>query len=295
MKVASSREKPSRESEFDELVRRIRAEPTLTIKDFDLGATLGTGTFGRVRQVRFKHSNSKVAFALKMLKKTEIVKLSQVEHIKSEKFILSQIDHPFIVKLVCCFQNAKYVYMLFEFLSGGEVFRRLRKEGRFSEDVALFYAVEILLAIRYLHTNEIVYRDLKPENLLLDNSGHVKLADFGFAKVVAKNRTFTLCGTPEYLAPEIIKGQKAGYGKSVDWWALGILLYEMLVGCVKKLSALLRQKAAGNLQEDLEGHNRVSALSFAADQRPDSQVVKSRLPTPSRRQRCLLSRTARRL
>lgn len=122
--------------------------------------------------------------------------------------------------------------MLFEYLAGGELFSRLRREGRFSVDVTLLYSSEILLALQFLHLNKIVYRDLKPENLLIDNTGHIKLADFGFAKILEDERTFTLCGTPEYLAPEIVKGSssKAGYGKSVDWWALGILLFEMLAG-----------------------------------------------------------------
>jgi len=119
--------------------------------------------------------------------------------------------------------------MLFEYISGGELFSRLRKDGRFSNDVSLFYAAEILLAIQYLHKKNMVYRDLKPENLLIDRFGHIKIADFGFAKRI-ENRTFTLCGTPEYLAPEIIKGSKTGYGKTVDWWALGILVFEMLSG-----------------------------------------------------------------
>ena len=121
--------------------------------------------------------------------------------------------------------------MLFEFISGGELFSRLRREGRFAIDIALFYATEILLALQFLHKQNIVYRDLKPENLLIDNEGHIKLADFGFAKILENNKTYTLCGTPEYLAPEIVKGgKKTGYAKSVDWWALGILLFEMLAG-----------------------------------------------------------------
>lgn len=120
--------------------------------------------------------------------------------------------------------------MLFEYICGGELFSRLRKDGRFANDVALFYACEIALSLQYLHRMNIVYRDLKPENLLIDKEGHIKITDFGFAKQLANDRTYTLCGTPEYLAPEIIKGSKVGYGKSVDWWALGILIFEMLSG-----------------------------------------------------------------
>lgn len=178
----------------------------------------------------FLRDSHKTPLAMKILKKKEIIKLSQVDHIKSENWILKEIEHPFIVKLIESFQDTKYVYMIFEFIPGGELFRRLRNEGRFSENVVLFYGSQILLAIRYLHLNDITYRDLKPENLLLDKKGSIKLADFGFAKILKKNKTYTLCGTPEYLAPEIIKGEKKGYGKSVDWWALGILFYEMLVG-----------------------------------------------------------------
>ncbi|KRX03955.1 Protein kinase-like domain [Pseudocohnilembus persalinus] len=173
----------------------------MKIEDFEVSATLGTGTFGRVRQVMFKGDKKKEVYALKMLKKTEILKLKQLDHIRSEKSIL-----------------------------GGELFNRLRKEGRFSNDVALFYTTEILLSIQYLHKQEIVYRDLKPENLLIDREGHIKITDFGFAKQLRNDRTYTLCGTPEYLAPEIIKGSQDGYGKSVDWWALGILIFEMLSG-----------------------------------------------------------------
>lgn len=229
----------SKPNDYQNYIIKLQAEQDMNIKDFEIGPTLGTGTFGRVRQVRYRPLPSRYAFALKMLKKTEILKLNQVDHIKSEKYILGQIDHPFIVKLICSFQNDKYIYMLFEFVSGGELFGRLRKEGRFSEDVTLFYSTEIFLAIRYLHMNNVIYRDLKPENLLISNTGHVKLADFGFAKHLENNRTYTLCGTPEYLAPEIIRGQKTGYGKGVDWWAIGILLYEMLVGLFNKLSSIL--------------------------------------------------------
>lgn len=121
--------------------------------------------------------------------------------------------------------------MVFEFVQGGELFKRLRHEGRFSQDVALFYGSQILLTLYYLHRAGVIYWDLKPENLLIDKNGNIKLADFGFAKWLGhKEKTYTLCGTPEYLAPELIHSDKEGYTRAVDWWALGVLMYEMMVG-----------------------------------------------------------------
>eukprot|EP00397_Hematodinium_sp_SG-2012_P013032 GEMP01013221.1.p1 GENE.GEMP01013221.1~~GEMP01013221.1.p1 ORF type:complete len:353 (+),score=53.82 GEMP01013221.1:142-1200(+) len=195
--------------------------------DFDLRATVGTGTFGRVRVVKIKGSADRSPLALKILKKSEVIRLKQVEHVKAEKQILSMIEHPYIVNLLQTFQDDKRLFMVMEYVNGGELFSYLRKEGRLPNDHAKFYAAEIILAFQYLHGANVVYRDLKPENLLIDYSGHMKITDFGFAKVV-EDRTWTLCGTPEYLAPEII--QSKGHSKSVDWWALGILLFEMLGG-----------------------------------------------------------------
>ncbi|KAJ3090648.1 hypothetical protein HK102_003096 [Quaeritorhiza haematococci] len=195
------------------------------LSDFEFVKTIGTGTFGRVYLTRYRRTDQ--YYAMKVLKKVEVVRLKQVEHINSEKQILSQINFPFIVNLLCTFQDDKSLYMLEEYVVGGELFSHLRKAGRFSNDMTRFYAAEIVLAIEYLHSMDIIYRDLKPENLLLDDKGHVKITDFGFAKKV-EDRTWTLCGTPEYLAPEII--QSKGHGKAVDWWALGILIFEMLAG-----------------------------------------------------------------
>mmetsp|Transcript_10877 Transcript_10877/g.40562 ORF Transcript_10877/g.40562 Transcript_10877/m.40562 type:complete len:336 (-) Transcript_10877:193-1200(-) len=195
------------------------------ISDFTLLETLGTGTFGRVKLC--KHRKSGRYFAMKILRKADIIRLKQVEHLMSEKAVLSSLDHPFIVKLYKTFQDEHTLYMIMEYVVGGELFFHLRKVGKFPNDVAKFYAAEIILAMEYLHKQNIVYRDLKPENILLGEKGHVKITDFGFAKKVV-DRTWTLCGTPEYLAPEII--QSKGHGKAVDWWALGILIYEMLVG-----------------------------------------------------------------
>jgi len=164
---------------------------------------------------------------MKILRKTDLIRLKQVEHVISEREILIQLKHPFVVKLYRTFMDNVNLYILMEFVVGGELFTHLRRAGRFSNDATRFFVCEVLIAIEYMHTLDVIYRDLKPENILLDITGHIKITDFGFAKVV-KDRTWTLCGTPEYLAPEII--QSKGHGKAVDWWALGILMVEMLAG-----------------------------------------------------------------
>lgn len=193
------------------------------LDDFELDRTIGTGSFGRVMIVYAKRDRTQ-RYAMKMLKKENIVKMKQVEHTLNEKKILASIDFPFIVKLVYGFKDTSNLYMVLEYVSGGEMFTHLRKTGRYSEENACFYASQIVLTFEYLHYLNIVYRDLKPENVLYDSSGYVKITDFGFAKII-KDRTWTLCGTPEYLAPEIILSR--GYNKAVDWWALGVIIYEM--------------------------------------------------------------------
>lgn len=195
------------------------------LSDLHLKETIGTGSIGRVRLV--KHKVTSQYCALKILKKNEILRLKQVEHTLSEASLLQEIEHPFIINLLKGFMDDDRLYLLMEYVVGGELFSHLRKAGKFPNDVSKFYSAEVILAFEYLHTRDIIYRDLKPENLLLDGEGHIKITDFGFAKRVT-DRTFTLCGTPEYIAPEII--QSKGHDKAVDWWALGILLFEMLVG-----------------------------------------------------------------
>ncbi|XP_072034714.1 cAMP-dependent protein kinase catalytic subunit PRKX-like [Amphiura filiformis] len=195
------------------------------LEDFELMSTVGTGTFGRVVLARDK--KNKEYMALKILNITDIIKLKQTEHVLNEKAILSATNHPFIVQLAWSHHTDTFLYMVLEYICGGELFTYLRNMGRFNAATARFFASEITSALEHLHKNDIVYRDLKPENVLLDRDGHIKLTDFGFAKKL-RDRTWTLCGTPEYLAPEII--QSKGHGKPVDWWALGILIYEMLVG-----------------------------------------------------------------
>ncbi|KIY43677.1 Pkinase-domain-containing protein [Fistulina hepatica ATCC 64428] len=201
----------------------------IKLTDFEVKGMLGSGTFARVLLVRHKSDQLGVQnhFAMKVLRKTDIVRQRQVEHVNAERYILSRLRHPFIVDLFATFQDSLNVYMLMSYVPGGELFTHLRRAQRFTPDVTRFYLATIILALKYLHSYNIIYRDLKPENLLLDSRGYLRLTDFGFSKVV-DDRTWTLCGTPEYLAPEII--QSEGHGKAADWWACGILCYEMLVG-----------------------------------------------------------------
>eukprot|EP01134_Creolimax_fragrantissima_P002028 CFRG2028T1 len=199
----------------------------MTVSELDPICTLGTGSFGRVLLCRYKRSEAIPYIALKIMGKAKIVSSRQIEHVRNERALLAVAKHPFCVSLYAAFQDSLNVYLALEYVRGGELFRFMQKQQRLPSNVARFYAIEVFLVIDFLHSNHIIYRDLKPENILLSIDGHIKLTDFGFAKYVP-DRTWTLCGTPEYLAPEIILSK--GHGKSVDWWAFGVLIYEMLVG-----------------------------------------------------------------
>ena len=170
-------------------------------------------------------------FALKVLRKDNIIKRNQVEHTRTERSVLGYVKHPFIVGLNMAFQSKDKLYFVLDYCAGGELFFHLSKVGKFTEARARFYAAEITLAIEYVHSLDIIYRDLKPENVLLDARGHVRLTDFGLSKEGISSSSSganSFCGTPEYLAPEILNRQ--GHGRAVDWWSLGALLYEMLTG-----------------------------------------------------------------
>ncbi|KAM6922144.1 cGMP-dependent protein kinase 2 [Lycodopsis pacificus] len=209
-------------------LRKLREKISLLpFQELEVIATLGMGGFGRVELVKLK--NEDTTFALKCIKKKHIVDTRQQEHIYSEKNILQQTNSVFIIRLFRTFRDDKFVYLLLEACLGGELWTVLRDMSYFDEPTARFCTGCVLEAFDYLHTMGIVYRDLKPENLLLDAEGYVKMADFGFAKRIGLGKkTWTFCGTPEYVAPEVIMNKGHDFG--ADCWSLGILIFELLTG-----------------------------------------------------------------
>ncbi|RPA87409.1 Pkinase-domain-containing protein [Ascobolus immersus RN42] len=208
---------------------RVNQNKSLTIEeDFELLKIVGKGSFGKVIQVKKKDTQR--IYAMKCIRKAHIISRSEVNHTLAERTVLAQINNPFIVPLKFSFQSPDKLYLVLAFVNGGELFHHLQKEGKFDVNRARFYTAELLCALECLHGFNVIYRDLKPENILLDYTGHIALCDFGLCKLNMKedDRTNTFCGTPEYLAPELLLGK--GYTKSVDWWTLGVLLYEMLTG-----------------------------------------------------------------
>lgn len=202
-----------------------RKMPTKSWKlsDFTVVGTLGRGSFGHVQLVK---DQSGKTYALKSVNKAQVVRLQQIEHIMNEKRVMAMLEHPFLVTFYGSFKDKNNLYFLLEPVLGGELFSVLRAKTFFDEATAKFFAGCVVLAFEYMHSENIIYRDLKPENLLLDADGYLKITDFGFAKFIKDSQTWTLCGTPDYLAPEVVSGQGHSFG--VDWWTLGILIYEML-------------------------------------------------------------------
>lgn len=237
-----------------------------SLQDFKLIKTLGKGSFGKVLLVRYIFDGK--YYAMKIFNKANLIKQKQIQHTKVERKILEIVDHPFIVKLLFAFQTNERLYIVTEFMQGGELFYHLKREGCFSNERSKLYLCEIILAIEYLHNNGIIYRDLKPENILLDSNGHIKLTDFGLSKIFLPDedgnpspmRAFTICGTPEYLAPEILKG--GGYDKSVDWWSLGALFYEMLTG-ESPFKFNMKNLDIKNYLKPIQKHSNIHPIAFS--------------------------------
>ncbi|KAG8519527.1 Serine/threonine-protein kinase N2 [Galemys pyrenaicus] len=210
--------------------RRSQQMFQFNLQDFRCCAVLGRGHFGKVLLAEYKHTNE--MFAIKALKKGDIVARDEVDSLMCEKRIFETVNsvrHPFLVNLFACFQTKEHVCFVMEYAAGGDLMMHIHTDV-FSEPRAVFYAACVVLGLQYLHEHKIVYRDLKLDNLLLDTEGFVKIADFGLCKegMGYGDRTSTFCGTPEFLAPEVLT--ETSYTRAVDWWGLGVLIYEMLVG-----------------------------------------------------------------
>ncbi|KAJ2829632.1 Serine/threonine-protein kinase Sgk2, partial [Coemansia erecta] len=218
--------------------------PKVGLSDFQLLSIIGKGSYGQVMLARYKDSGK--VMAIKVISKSKLRgRPSEIRRVMSERKVLERtVQHPFLVGLQCAFQTKEKLFFCLDYVNGGELFFHLQRERRFGENRARFYAAQIISALAYLHGMDVVYRDLKPENCLLDARGHVRIVDFGLAKDVGPvvwrtegsalysvevgGKTGTFCGTPEYLAPEVLLRQR--YGKEVDWYCLGAVLYEMLTG-----------------------------------------------------------------
>jgi len=196
--------------------------------DFNLIKVIGKGSYGKVLLVR--KLDTQEVLAMKILRKDFIASRNQIQHTRTERSVLERVNHPFIVQLRYAFQNKQKLYFCLEYCPGGELFFHLSRASRFDEARACFYTACVVLAMQHLHEQNIIYRDLKPENVLIDREGYAKITDFGLSKenIMDNTSTHSFCGTPEYLAPEILA--RRGHGKAVDWWSLGALIYEMLTG-----------------------------------------------------------------
>jgi serine/threonine protein kinase len=210
------------------------AKPTTAAKkigfdDFESIKVIGRGTFGKVELVRSKIDRK--LYAMKTMEKKLLEETEQIGQTLLEKNVLLKLVHPFLVGAYATFQSPQNIYMVLDYVPGGELFKRLQEEGKFNEERTRLYTAEIALGLGFLHSKGFIYRDLKPENILVDQGGHLRITDFGLVKGSmsnAKATTTTFCGTPEYIAPEML--QQEPYTKSVDWWSLGILVFEMLSG-----------------------------------------------------------------
>ena len=201
---------------------------TIGPDSFSLISTIGRGSYAKVLLVK-KRDNDKL-YAMKIIKKRNVEKKSQQSHIENEKNVLILMaGSPFFVKVHFIFQTETKLYFVIDYCPGGELFSLLQKRKRFSEEQARFYAGQLVLAIEKLHQKSILYRDLKPENVLIDVDGYIKITDFGLSRMNhTDDDARSICGTPEYLAPEVLA--KTGYGKPFDWWTLGAFLFELLTG-----------------------------------------------------------------
>lgn len=234
-------------------------------EDFEVAKLISNGAYGAVYLV--KHKMTRQRFAMKKINKNNLILRNQVEQVFAERDILSFVENPFVVSMCCSFETKKHLCLVMEYVEGGDCANLLKNIGPLPFDMARFYFAETVLAVEYLHSYGIVHRDLKPDNLLITALGHIKLTDFGLSKmglmslatnlyegyIDSETRQFSdkqVYGTPEYIAPEVILRQ--GYGKPVDWWSMGIILYEFLIGCVPFFGETPEELFAHTVNDDIE-------------------------------------------
>lgn len=231
-KVDSELQRGANGVQWDTIENKGRYEKPNLMMFLPMLRVLGKGSFGKVVLVQKNQGQEKDGlFAMKILKKSHLLRRGQIERTRTERKVLSVVDHPFIMKLHFAFQTDSKLFLVLDYCAGGELFFHLSRYQRFPERWTRFYAAQLLLALAHLHSKGIIYRDLKPENVLLDSEGHVKLGDFGLAKAGIRHPykgATSMCGTPEYMAPEILQG--FGHGFCADYWGLGMLTYEMMTG-----------------------------------------------------------------
>ena len=246
----------------------------LNYHDFIPLKLLGRGSYGQVCLVRMKINNK--LYAMKVLDKSLLKETHQELHTKSERDLMVKVHCPFIVNIKSAFQDPKYLYIISDFMQGGDLFYHLHESHVFRFEQAQFYITEIVLALEYLHKNNMIYRDLKPENILIDSKGHIKLTDFGLSKMLNSSgeRSFTICGTLQYIAPEMFV--KKGYDNAIDWWSLGCVIYEMFAG---KLAFQIKR----NMKIDIDLYKKKLQFPRHMDEDAKDLINQLLVPEPKKR------------